>query len=186
MARNDVRVKRAFHHLEAFWQVELPERFAKFQERISAPDVIDQDVKLTVLLLDPGDEPLDGPAAGMVNDGGGAYPPPRRHPLRRFFHRLSPPWSARRSSPSPQGNGDSSAGPPGRTGHKSDFFAQIGWSVGRGHGCLHTRLPNFKLNCPCASTSGREFTLKRGWYADEEIQPGAERSHQLIGNNTRS
>src|SRR6267143_5659108 len=163
MARNDVRVKRAFHHLEAFWQVELPEGFAKFQERISSPDVIDQDVELTVLLLDPGDEPLDGPAVGMVEDGGDAYPSVRRHPLRRFFNRLQSHRSAScRISSCPrtatravhrragfsQGYGDSSAGPPGRTCHKSDFFAHIRWSIGRGHGCLHKRLPNPELNCP--------------------------------------
>src|SRR6202171_2488619 len=94
MARNDVRVKRAFHHLEAFWQGGGAEGFAKFQERISTPNVIDQDVKLTLLLFDPGDEPLDGPAAGMVDDRGNAYPPARRHPLRRFFNRLPSPRCA--------------------------------------------------------------------------------------------
>src|SRR6266478_6163085 len=78
MARNDVRVKSAFHHLEAFWQIELPEGFAKFQERISTPDVIDQDVQLTLLLLDPGDEHPDGLAVGMVDDRGDAYPPDRK------------------------------------------------------------------------------------------------------------
>ena len=132
MARNDVRVKRAFHHLEAFWQIELPEGFAKFQERISTPDVIDQDVELAFLLLDPGDEHPDGLAVSMVDDRGDPYSPARRHPLRRFFNRLqshrsascrfsscprTAPRAVHRRAGFSQGYRDSSAGPPACTCH---------------------------------------------------------------------
>src|SRR6266849_6478210 len=167
MARNNVRVKRAFHHLEAFWQVELPEGFAKFQERISAPDGIDQDVELTLFLLDPGDEHPDGLAVGMVDDRGDAYPPARRYSLRRFFNRLqshrsgscrfsgcprTAPRAVHRRASFSQGYRHSSAGPPGRTCHKSDVSAHIRWGVGRGHGCLQCLSPykiaHPKLNWP--------------------------------------
>src|ERR1700757_1323442 len=91
-----MRVQSAFYHLEAFWQIELPEGFPKFQKGIPTPNHIYQDVQPALLLLNRGDEALDRPPVHMVNDGGDSYPSAHSHSLRCFFNRLQPQGTASR------------------------------------------------------------------------------------------
>jgi hypothetical protein len=83
-----MRVNAAFDHAKALLQVELPEGFSKFEERVSPPNGINEEVEPALFLPDLREQRLDGPRIRVVDHNGDPNPSSRGHALGGLFNRF--------------------------------------------------------------------------------------------------
>lgn len=89
--RDDVGMESLLEHLQAFFEVHLPERLGKFREGIAAPDIVDENVQAFVALFDGSDKFFYLGRLGVIDAQGNAEATRGGDEFRGFLDGL---WTA--------------------------------------------------------------------------------------------
>ena len=140
MRSDDVRMDGLLEHVQAVFEIDLPEWLAEFGERVAAPHVIDQNVESLVAAFDSGDELFHIGWFRVIHAYRNAAPACCGDEFGGFFDGFRAPGSGAACAGTAPGavnggtgfakrDGNPASGAARGSGNQRDAAAQIWWAI---------------------------------------------------------